>query len=457
MKERKVLVFAFHFPPVASAGVFRTLRYVKYLPDCAWTPLVLTSQVEGSKRGCDPALAEQVPETVSVVRTNVWSPDERLKLLFGRKPRAAGSNGASHNGSAATGANGSHRKSWSVKRWFRNTWDLAFLTPDERIWWIGPAVRTAVRIARQQRVTALYSTGPPHSTHVVAALARKLTGLPLVCDFRDPWARACWRPTDRNPWGFRLNPVFERLVIRSADRVILNTPRLADDFRAAYPRMAHKFTAIPNGFDPDDLRKVAALAAEEHASTRTGPPCLCHPGALYNQRDPRPVVDAVLQLAREGCPVTFEQIGVCDSRFSLPEYVAQRSAGDRVVIRGQVSHDEALRRMAAADLFLLIQPNTDLQVPGKLFEMMMFGKPIVALTDDGATADIVRDFRLGQVSAPGETTAIAQAIRAALRDEGGEEDRRQRQEALRAFDGRNLTQRLAETLEQALQQRRARR
>ena len=40
---KKVLMIAFHFPPVAmGSGHLRTLGFVRYLPDCGWEPTVLS-------------------------------------------------------------------------------------------------------------------------------------------------------------------------------------------------------------------------------------------------------------------------------------------------------------------------------------------------------------------------------------------------------------------------------
>ncbi len=60
--------------------------------------------------------------------------------------------------------------------------------------------------------------------------------------------------------------------------------------------------------------------------------------------------------------------------------------------------------------FCLVQPDTDLQVPGKLFEMILFRKPILALTGNGALADIIRKFQLGAVADPANAKEIARAI-----------------------------------------------
>ena len=59
-------MLAYHFPPSAAAGVFRTLRFVKYLPEFGWQPLVITISPEANADNVDPKLLEQIPQTAVV-------------------------------------------------------------------------------------------------------------------------------------------------------------------------------------------------------------------------------------------------------------------------------------------------------------------------------------------------------------------------------------------------------
>ncbi|MCS4471994.1 hypothetical protein JQ032_01445 [Clostridium botulinum] len=39
---KKVLIIAYYFPPLGWSGVQRTLKFVKYLKDFGWQPIVVT-------------------------------------------------------------------------------------------------------------------------------------------------------------------------------------------------------------------------------------------------------------------------------------------------------------------------------------------------------------------------------------------------------------------------------
>jgi glycosyltransferase involved in cell wall biosynthesis len=167
---------------------------------------------------------------------------------------------------------------------------------------------------------------------------------------------------------------------------------------------------------------------------------------LYNKRDPRPIIDALAILKSQGLSAAFEQVGSCKADFRLHEYALERGVEGQVAVHPPVPHDAALARMAAADALVLVQPGTDIQVPGKLFEMLLFRKPILALADPGAAADIIERYQLGAVVDTNRPQAIAAALASFMRDDHQAGTTGRWDLACADFDGRTLTGQLAQTL-----------
>jgi glycosyltransferase involved in cell wall biosynthesis len=406
---------------------------------------------------------KQIPCTTIVRRTRVTFPDEVLSRWLRREPRKTRPrNGrlpatdrttdcSSRNPTEHGAGQPAFRSLCSVVTTIaRNTWEAAFTTPDRYIWWMNPAVQEAARIARILHPQILYSTGPPHSVHLTAARIKRRTGLPWVMDLRDPWARSPWGLKKRNPWGQRLLGAMEHSCIRLASAVILNTERLRDEFVTYYGHEAReKFHVVNNGYDPQLLAHVEqsigrGVATSVHGTAK-GVIRVCHPGSLYGRRDPRPLLLAIRHLVDAGFPMEFHQIGECSPAFQVDRFVREQRLEEHVVLHGRVSHQTALEGMARADVLLVIQPDTALQVPSKVFEMLMFRKPIVALTGSGETADLVTTHRLGAVAPPRDAASVAQAMKQAIAMRplnAGAWDR-----ALTRFDGRTLTGHLARILD----------
>jgi hypothetical protein len=61
----------------------------------------------------------------------------------------------------------------------------------------------------------------------------------------------------------------------------------------------------------------------------------------------------------------------------------------------RVSRSESLQEMVSASALLLVQPVTTVSVPGKAYEYLAAGRPVLALAEEGETADLVRASGIG--------------------------------------------------------------
>ncbi len=442
----RVLIFAFIFPPSASAGTFRTLRFVRYLSTCGWKPLVLTARTSYfAGKPIDWALNEWVPSETIVQRTIVLRPVERLAtgvrwLLPSKKP-------GQPELTKRPPANSSSRRFKSFSNPVRSTLrslKKLLSTPDQQVGWILPAFTAALRLIRHHRPQILYSSGPPHSSHLAALLVKKLTGLPLVLDFRDPWAHCDW-DSDDTALIARIHKRLESLCVSGADRLILNTESLCHQFRENYPaQLHHKFVAITNGYDPELRRRIETLLADSHAdseSNGSGEFRLLHAGAVYGERRLEPLVEAIALLNSRGHRIRLEQIGRIADKAPLERAIEQLQATSFVKLTNHRPHDEVMRYMAAADAHVLLQPGTTIQIPGKLFEMMMFGKPIFAFAGPGETTNIIREYDLGTAITTEDAQVIAKELERLVVNYPRQVSTNAT--ALTDFDGRRLTAKLA--------------
>src|SRR5262245_18731806 len=76
--SQRVLFTAYLYPPVGGAGVQRTCKFVKYLPEFGWRPSVLTT-ANPSVPLHDPSLLADVPDGLLIRRARTWEPGYALK------------------------------------------------------------------------------------------------------------------------------------------------------------------------------------------------------------------------------------------------------------------------------------------------------------------------------------------------------------------------------------------
>jgi glycosyltransferase involved in cell wall biosynthesis len=232
--------------------------------------------------------------------------------------------------------------------------------------------------------------------------------LPWLADFRDPWFGLHLVPAP-TAWHRARHARLERAVLGRADGVVATTLWLRDLLRQRAPGELHRLHVIRNGFDRDDFA-AADAAPRDPARLR-----LVHTGMLTLTRSADALLHAV-RLVLERRPewrgrLELELVGARESRNDTA--VRAHGLEDSVVLRGYVPHRAAIAAMRAADVLVLIkhvEPRYRGLVPGKLYEYMGAGRPLLALVPPSEAADLVRELDWGEVAPPDDPEAIAAAL-----------------------------------------------
>ncbi len=294
-------------------------------------------------------------------------------------------------------------------------WSLQI--PDEFNCWVPFGVWKGWKLVRRFRPSVIYASARPMSAHVIGWVLKKITGLPLVLDFRDIWIDNPWDPA-QPAHVKRLKARIERKLVCDADAVILNTLKALDVYTNRYAYLpADRFTCIPNGYDEADI-----LDAEGVVSNATGHLSshftIVHTGTVYGLMDPRPLLQALCDLVHSGAikkeHLRVDFYGSYLIRLggkSLHDLVAGSGVPEVVRLNAPVPRKDALRAQHSADALLLIVPGTDVAVPSKAYEYLASGKPILALCPkQSATAQLILETRSGVVVEPYDVEAIKKAL-----------------------------------------------
>lgn len=444
----KVLVVTYHFPPSGGSKTRRTLKILKYLPRFRWTPVVLTARSR-TGFGFDPSLLKLVPPEAKVHRA--FDLSDWLRALLPR----------SQKGSSTSGRTRTQKKprlrTWLAQLCLRALSRLKRWTAIPDIFAVlwGPfAVCSGIRALAREDAQVIYSTGPPFSSHIVAALLKIITKKPLLVDFRDGWVsnplRRMKYPAARQP----IERLLERLVIRNADVVLATTEGLTGDFRSRYGRgCEEKFITLPNGFDREEFSLPLDKDTEPREKMR-----IVHTGHLRLERSPKPLLAALRRLFDENpaCEQCVEVVLVGESQAfldgrTLDDYVKEFRLEAAVKVIGHVPQAEAIRYQVSADILLLVigvvppEQVSTYGIASKVFDYMLAGKPVLTLADPGPVRDLVERTRIGPAFEPAEIEAIKDYLWRALEEfREGRLQVRSNQAEIDRYDFRDLTRQLSE-------------
>jgi len=411
MNQRCLLMIAYHYPPMGGAGVQRAQKFARYLPEHGWIPTVLT--VKHTHSYAQSRDYPGPPEEISILRT----PALRLPVWLPFSMRHA------------------------IERWV--------LVLDGQVGWYPFALRASQKMISQSTISAIFSTSAPYTSHLIAMRLKKQSSIPWIADFRDPWVAGL---TDRYPTRTHrwINLLLEKKVFHTADAIILNTPEAAALYRERYRNLAgEKIHYIPNGFDPADLLGSAQTSQIVNAKFT-----IVHSGSLYRStRSGRYFVRAVHMLLSQGRinreRLTVRLIGHLDPE--TPHLVKTLDMQDVFNLPGYVSHAESVQSLCNADLLVLLPSlgeGSELYIPGKLYEYLAAGKPILALAQPGAVTRLLEELQVGDIIDPYQVAEIAGGIEKYYRRwiEGSLPSLVQ-PDMIQQFDRRHLTARLASLLD----------
>jgi glycosyltransferase involved in cell wall biosynthesis len=423
MPGGRVLAVAHHFPPAGGSGSNRALAFARYLPAHGWEPIVVTPGISWARNRDDHLLAE-LPHDVRVVRT--------------RSLEAESAPPARPDGGAGVARPPSRLRSnlGHLKRF-----------PDAHVGWLP----FAIAAARTIDCDVIYSSSGPFTSHLVGLILKRLKKRPWVAELRDGWYR--WNRAvfpDYPAWRDALERRLEAAAIRNADRVVLVTERMAQAFRCQYADLpADHFAVVSNGFDSAQFENLGS------AETINAGFEVLHAGALYYGRSVAAFLEAARRLVQTqpAFDAAFRLTLLGTLEASARAELSNHPIRGHIDVVGQREHADALRAMHAADLLLLIAnttPGAEATVPGKLFEYLAVGRPVLAVApEESSTADVLAQTGGGWLAPPDDPSAIACSLQRAFDEHRlGQRLSADRQWRVR-FDRRVLAGELAEIFEHA--------
>jgi glycosyltransferase involved in cell wall biosynthesis len=367
-----------------GGGTIRVEKLLKYLPLSSFKGVVLTKKINKSS-------FYEVCEGTSVYRTkelDLGKIFQKIKYIF-KTVRISSAHDMS-----ATNFITNQRLSDKL------------LIPDSDIFWAINAIFSVNKIILRESIDIIYSSSPHASSHLVALLYRKLynSKIPWVVEFRDPWTL--------NPFRSRkffvidkIDHYLEKMVLKNADQIIVTSEVYKTDFLDKYSFLSpQKISYIPNGFDSEDFSGLNKINNNKIIR-------IVHAGNFYGKRSLTPFLIALNEIYKKypmyKGKIIFEQYGNIDPDG---EFYNNLNPNPLFMRKETIPHIESLQQMLNADWLLLV-PGPGLgTMPGKLYEYLATGNPIIGLIDEGPAKKLIEELNVGYVIPTDDIKSIENTI-----------------------------------------------
>lgn len=386
------LIITYYWPPDASPGVQRWLKFAKYLSRKGCPPAILTVS-NAVAPAQDPTLAEDVPDDVEVYYTKSLEPITAYNLLRGKR-----------GNTIEVGMGEIKNPKGPIKKLAKYLRSNVFI-PDAKIGWYFWARRKALKLARQLNTQSLVTTGPPHTTHLIGEYIKThRPSVKWIVDLRDPWTGLYYEQyLDRSARSQAKNAKLEQRILQNCDQIIVVSEGMKADFEA----FADKITVIPNGFDPDDIPAYSPESSEYFE--------LVYTGNLKVNQDITALWKAIKELrSAQHFAKYFRLVLVGNKSQNVLDSIHEYGLVDMLKSKPYVKHSEAVAIMQRANMLYLPIPQSAGNakiITGKIFEYLASRTPILAIGPrEGNAAQILQECGRPQMLEYDDVAGIKEAI-----------------------------------------------
>ncbi len=380
MKQKKILIITYYWPPAGGPGVQRWLKFAKYLPEFGWKPVVYTPE-NPSYPLLDESLMKDIPENIDIIKTKIWEPYQLAEKLNK-------SNKKFKAGQFDVGKNQSWKSKLSI--WVRGN----FFIPDARVFWVKPSVKFMEKYLKDHEIEVIVTSGPPHSLHLIGLhLKKKMPHIRWIADFRDPWTEiSYYKHLKLIKSSDKKHRQLENDVFKNADITLATSYTDAENFR----RNGAHAICITNGFDETDAHSQDVSLAYRDKFV------LSYIGVLEQLRNPENLWKALDELVKTHASFaenfTLKFVGRIDDK--ILNSIENSDLKSHILNLGYLAHDKAVEEMKSSSLLLITNfPNESSKgiIPGKIFEYLATGKQIISFgPNDADVSRILKETNAGK-------------------------------------------------------------
>ena len=371
--KKQILILSYYYVPYNITATFRIMRFVKYLPENGFKPIIVTADHKDVT--INNLLLREIPKESKVIRFPEILKDSIYKSNFERIYNQKNNNLIK-----------------SIKHYFIRIIKDFILSPDKQILWTVFNSLRILKIVKKMKIPYVLVTGGPFSLFLLGVFLKKNSNTKLILDFRDPWKENTYQLSQTFIRRFH-NKWMQNLALRNSDLVISVTKPIIDSLKIKKKIRAH---VIPNGFDLTDFddshkkNKINDIFTFIYAGKLN---------LLDDNYNPKFFLEAYKIFSLKNKEKNFQLIIVSNLNKETVEFFDSLYI-ENIILYNYMPRNNLLELYKQANAFIQFTypKKLDFAISIKLFEYTFFRKPILSFTSkSGYTAKFIKESRTGFV------------------------------------------------------------
>jgi glycosyltransferase involved in cell wall biosynthesis len=318
---KKVLFVTYYWPPSGKASLHWPLKIMKHLPKYGWQPSVLTVE-EDTFSHQDETLFDDISPELKVFRTKSYEPFNIYKKFIGKKED-------DQLVTSETISKSNRSLSHRISIWLR----MNLFIPDARVGWYFSAVKAARKIIKDEKIDAIVSVGPPHSTHLIGKKIGKKLKIPHVPVFIDPWVDIIYyKDFKRSKITLSIDNYLEKTVLQNAKAIVFITETMKEDYEKKYNFIGGKSSVLYWGYNEEDFERIVVNREQKDEKV------LVHAGNIFSFQNPPNFWKQIKKENEKGNKIRIKFIGTVDPE--IKKSITEEGLNEITEYSGFLPYDE---------------------------------------------------------------------------------------------------------------------
>lgn len=393
---KKILIITYYWTPSGGAGVQRWIRFVKYLREFGWEPVIYCPD-EPHYTLVDERIGEGLPENLTVYKHKIKEANSLIaKAQFWKKKEDKGLHQIQQQ-------KGGQRSVFQKFVWFVRG---NFFIPDARFSWVKPSVKYLDGILEKEKFDAIVTTGPPHSMHLIGKKLKEKHDFLWLTDFRDPWTSMDYLDEMYlTSFARKKHARLEESIVTKSDQMIVVGRTMYNEYLEKY---GVKSEVIYNGYE-DNAKNEKVFELDDKFT-------IVHIGSFLKNRN----CDDLWKVLSEYCKESQEFAAKLEIRLignvapNVLEAIESFGLNDNLNLIPYIPFEETQKFLFGAQTLLLPIDrikNAEFVLTGKMFEYLKSKRPILLLAPiKGDATDIIQQCQAGYCCDFNDEIAIRESL-----------------------------------------------